>query len=106
MRCFTPSTQSISQVLSIALPVPSKLADSDERGGVSMGADVDKTEGPPGEPARLDKLAKKMIWTWLLYTEARRVEARRVHKCKKEVRREPHPAHAPALPGSRARNIL
>jgi len=74
--------------LSVAPPVPSKLADFDERGGVSAGADADETEGPPGEPAQLDESDEKTIRTWLLYTEARRAEARRVRKREKERGRE------------------
>ncbi|KAI0255218.1 hypothetical protein BJV78DRAFT_1279426 [Lactifluus subvellereus] len=74
--------------LSVAPPVPSKLADFDERGGVSAGADADDTEGPPGEPAQLDESDEKTIRTWLLYTEARRAEARRVRKREKECGRE------------------
>ena len=74
--------------LSVAPPVPSKLADFDERGGVSAGADADDTEGPPGEPAQLDESDEKTIRTWLLYTEARRAEARRVRKREKERGRE------------------
>ncbi|KAH8984983.1 hypothetical protein EDB86DRAFT_3219199 [Lactarius hatsudake] len=63
--------------LSVAPPVPSKLADFDERGG-----------GPPGEPAQLDESDEKTIRSWLLYTEARRAEARRVRKREKERGRE------------------
>ncbi|KAI9437061.1 hypothetical protein BJY52DRAFT_627670 [Lactarius psammicola] len=74
--------------LSVAPPVPSKLADFDERGGVSAGADTDGTEGPPGEPAQLDESDEKTIRSWLLYTEARRAEARRVRKREKERGRE------------------
>jgi hypothetical protein len=74
--------------LSVAPPVPSKLADFDERGGVSAGADADETEGPPSEPAQLDESDEKTIRTWLLYTEARRAEARRVRKREKERGRE------------------
>lgn len=74
--------------LSVAPPVPSKLADFDERGGVSAGADADGTEGPPGEPAQLDESDEKTIRSWLLYTEARRAEARRVRKREKERGRE------------------
>jgi len=74
--------------LSVAPPVPSKLADFDERGGVSAGADDDGTEGPPGEPAQLDESDEKTIRSWLLYTEARRAEARRVRKREKERGRE------------------
>jgi len=74
--------------LSVAPPVPSKLADFDERGGVSAGADADDTEGPPGEPAQLDESDEKTIRSWLLYTEARRAEARRVRKREKERGRE------------------
>ncbi|KAI0294292.1 hypothetical protein B0F90DRAFT_1758040 [Multifurca ochricompacta] len=76
--------------LSMAPPVPSKLADFDERGGVSAGADADGTEGPPGEPAQLDESDEKTIRMWLLYTEARRAEARRVRKREKERGRELH----------------
>jgi hypothetical protein len=61
--------------LSVAPPVPSKLADFDERGGVSAGADADDTECPPSEPAQLDESDEKTIRSWLLYTEARRAEA-------------------------------
>ncbi|KAH9961694.1 hypothetical protein BGW80DRAFT_890683 [Lactifluus volemus] len=74
--------------LSVAPPVPSKLADFDERGGVSAGADADDTEGPPGEPAQLHESDEKTVRTWLLYTEARRAEARRVRKREKERGRE------------------
>ena len=74
--------------LSVAPPVPSKLADFDERGGVSAGADANETEGPPSEPAQLDESDEKTIRTWLLYTEARRAEARRVRKREKERGRE------------------
>ncbi|KAH9032870.1 hypothetical protein EDB85DRAFT_1163821 [Lactarius pseudohatsudake] len=74
--------------LSVAPPVPSKLADFDERGGVSAGADADGTEGPPGEPAQLDESDEKTIRSWLVYTEARRAEARRVRKREKERGRE------------------
>jgi hypothetical protein len=74
--------------LSVAPPVPSKLADFDERGGVSAGADADDTEGPPSEPAQLDESDEKTIRSWLLYTEARRAEARRVRKREKERGRE------------------
>ena len=74
--------------LSVAPPVPSKLADFDERGGVSAGADADETEAPPAEPAQLDESDEKTIRTWLLYTEARRAEARRVRKREKERGRE------------------
>jgi len=74
--------------LSVAPPVPSKLADFDERGGVSAGADADETEGPPSEPAQLDESDEKTIRTWLLFTEARRAEARRVRKREKERGRE------------------
>jgi hypothetical protein len=74
--------------LSVAPPVPSKLADFDERGGVSAGADADETEEPPSEPAQLDDSDEKTIRTWLLYTEARRAEARRKRKREKERGRE------------------
>ncbi|KAH9972915.1 hypothetical protein BJV74DRAFT_953885 [Russula compacta] len=74
--------------LSVAPPVPSKLADFDERGGVSAGADADETEAPPAEAAQLDESDEKTIRTWLLYTEARRAEARRVRKREKERGRE------------------
>jgi hypothetical protein len=74
--------------LSVAPPVPSKLADFDERGGVSAGADADDAEGPPGEPAHLHESDEKTVRTWLLYTEARRAEARRVRKREKERGRE------------------
>jgi len=74
--------------LSVAPPVPSKLADFDERGGVSAGADANDTEGPPGEPAQLGESDEKTIRSWLLYTEARRAEARRVRKREKERGRE------------------
>jgi len=74
--------------LSVAPPVPSKLADFDERGGVSAGADADDAEGPPGEPAQLHESDEKTVRTWLLYTEARRAEARRVRKREKERGRE------------------
>ena len=69
-------------------PVPSKLPDFDERGGVSAGADAEETEGPPGEPAQLDESDEKTIRTWLLYTEARRADARRLRKREKELGRE------------------
>jgi hypothetical protein len=74
--------------LSVAPPVPSKLADFDERGGVSAGADADDTVGPPGEPAQLDESDEKTIRSWLLYTEARRADARRERKRVKERGRE------------------
>jgi hypothetical protein len=75
--------------LSVAPPVPSKLPDFDERGGVSAGADADDTEGlPPIEPTQLDELDEKTIRTWLLFTEARRAEARRIRKREKERGRE------------------
>ncbi|KAF8496866.1 hypothetical protein F5888DRAFT_370891 [Russula emetica] len=74
--------------LSVAPPVPSKLPDFDERGGVSAGADAEETEGPPGEPAQLDESDEKTIRTWLLYTEARRADARRLRKREKELGRE------------------
>lgn len=74
--------------LSVAPPVPSKLADFDERGGVSAGADADDTVGPPGEPAQLDESDEKTIRSWLLYTEARRAEARHMRKREKERGRE------------------
>ena len=74
--------------LSVAPPVPSKLADFDERGGVSAGADAGETEGPPGEPAQLDESDEKTIRTWLLFTEARRADARRLRKREKELGRE------------------
>jgi hypothetical protein len=80
--------ESLAGRLSVAPPVPSKLADFDERGGVSAGADADETEGPPSEPAQLDESDEKTIRTWLLYTEARRAEARRVRKREKERGRE------------------
>ena len=80
--------ESLAGRLSVAPPVPSKLADFDERGGVSAGADADDTEGPPGEPAQLDESDEKTIRSWLLYTEARRAEARRVRKREKERGRE------------------
>ncbi|KAH9961032.1 hypothetical protein BC827DRAFT_1204557 [Russula dissimulans] len=78
--------ESLAGRLSVAPPVPSKLADFDERGGVSAGAD--ETEGPPGEPAQLAESDEKTIRSWLLYTEARRAEARRVRKREKELGRE------------------
>jgi len=78
--------ESLAARLSVAPPVPSKLADFDERGGVSAGAD--ETEGPPGEPAQLDESDEKTIRSWLLYTEARRAEARRIRKREKELGRE------------------
>jgi hypothetical protein len=74
--------------LSVAPPVPSKLADFDERGGVSAGADANETEGPPAEPAQLDESDEKTIRTWLLFIEARRAEARRIRKREKERGRE------------------
>ena len=74
--------------LSVAPPVPSKLPDFDERGGVSAGADAEETEGPPGEPTQLDESDEKTIRTWLLYTEARRADARRLRKREKELGRE------------------
>ena len=74
--------------LSVAPPVPSKLADFDERGGVSAGADADDTECPPSEPAQLDESDEKTIRSWLLYTEARRAEARHLRKREKELGRE------------------
>ena len=74
--------------LSVAPPVPSKLPDFDERGGVSAGADAEETEGPPGEPAQLDESDEKTIRTWLLFTEARRADARRLRKREKELGRE------------------
>jgi hypothetical protein len=74
--------------LKVAPPVPSKLADFDERGGVSAGADADGTEGPPGEPAQLAESDEKTVRSWLLYTEARRAEARRERKREKERGRE------------------
>ena len=74
--------------LSVAPPVPSKLPDFDERGGVSAGVDAEVTEGPPGEPAQLDDSDEKTIRTWLLYTEARRADARRLRKREKELGRE------------------
>jgi hypothetical protein len=74
--------------MSVSPPVPSKLADFDERGGVSAGADVEETEGPPGEPTQLDESDEKTIRTWLLYTEARRADARRLRKREKELGRE------------------
>jgi hypothetical protein len=74
--------------LSVAPPVPSKLPDFDERGGVSAGADAEETEGPPGEPAQLDESDEKTIRTWLLFTEARRADARRSRKREKELGRE------------------
>jgi len=74
--------------LSVAPPVPSKLADFDERGGVSAGADADDTVGPPSEPAQLDESDEKTIRSWLLYTEARRAEARHLRKREKEWGRE------------------
>ncbi|KAH9069359.1 hypothetical protein EDB83DRAFT_2518494 [Lactarius deliciosus] len=49
---------------------------------------ADGTEGPPGEPAQLDESDEKTIRSWLLYTEARRAEARRVRKREKERGRE------------------
>ncbi|KAI9453732.1 hypothetical protein F5148DRAFT_1232186 [Russula earlei] len=78
--------ESLAGRLSVAPPVPSKLADFDERGGVSAGAD--ETEGPPGEPTQLDESDEKTIRAWLLFTEARRAEARRVRKREKERGRE------------------
>ncbi len=74
--------------LSVAPPVPSKLPDFDERGGVSAGADAEEAEGPPGEPAQLDESDEKTIRSWLLYTEARRADARRLRKREKELGRE------------------
>jgi hypothetical protein len=74
--------------LSVSPPVPSKLPDFDERGGVSAGADAEETEGPPGEPAQLDESDEKTIRTWLLYTEARRADARHLRKREKELGRE------------------
>jgi hypothetical protein len=74
--------------LSVAPPVPSKLADFDERGGVGAGADAEETEEPPGETAQLGKSDEKTIRTWLLYTEARRADARRLRKREKELGRE------------------
>jgi hypothetical protein len=74
--------------LSVAPPVPSKLPDFDERGGVSAGADAEETEGPPSEPAQLDESDEKTIRTWLLFTEARRADARRLRKREKELGRE------------------
>ena len=74
--------------LSVSPPVPSKLPDFDERGGVSAGADAEETEGPPGEPAQLDESDEKTIRTWLLFTEARRADARRLRKREKELGRE------------------
>ena len=47
-----------------------------------------RKEGPTGEPARLDKSDEKTTRTWLLYTEARRAEARRVRMPEKECVRE------------------
>ena len=47
-----------------------------------------RKEGPTGEPARLDESDEKTTRTWLLYTEARRAEARRVRKREKERGRE------------------
>jgi hypothetical protein len=83
--------------LSIALPAPSKLANFDKHRGVSIEADADETERPPGEPAQLNKSDKKTIWTWLLYTKVQRAEAQQIHKRQKEeVQHKPHPAHAPA----------
>ena len=72
----------------VSPPVPSKLPDFDERGGVSAGADAEETEGPPGEPAQLDESDEKTIRTWLLYTEARRADARHLRKREKELGRE------------------
>jgi len=57
---------------------------------VSAGADAEETEGPPGEPAQLDESDEKTIRTWLLYTEARRADARRLRKREKELGRELH----------------
>jgi hypothetical protein len=74
--------------LSVSPPLPSKLPDFDERGGVSAGADAEETEGPPGEPAQLDESDEKTIRTWLLFTEARRADARRLRKREKELGRE------------------
>jgi hypothetical protein len=74
--------------LSVSPPVPSKLADFDERGGVSAGADAEETQGPPGEPAQLDESDEKTVRTWLLYTEARRADARHLRKREKELGRE------------------
>jgi hypothetical protein len=74
--------------LSVSPPVPSKLPDFDERGGVSAGADAEETEGPPGEPTQLDESDEKTIRTWLLYTEARRADARHLRKREKELGRE------------------
>jgi len=74
--------------LSVAPPVPSKLPDFDERGGVSAGADAEETEGPPGESVQLDESDEKTIRTWLLFTEARRADARRLRKREKELGRE------------------
>jgi len=74
--------------LSVSPPVPSKLPDFDERGGVSAGADAEETEGPPGEPTQLDESDEKTIRTWLLFTEARRADARRLRKREKELGRE------------------
>ena len=82
--------ENLASRLSVAPPVPSKLADFDERGGVSAGADAEETEGPPGEPAQLDESDEKTIRTWLLYTEARRADARRLRKREKELGRELH----------------
>jgi len=78
--------ESLAARLSVAPPVPSKLADFDERGGVSAGAD--EREGPPSEPAQLGESDEKTIRSWLLYTEARRAEARRIRKREKERGRE------------------
>jgi hypothetical protein len=70
--------------LSVAPPIPSKLADFDEHGGVSVGADAEEMEGPPGKPAQLDESDEKLIWTWLLYTKVQRAEVRRICKHEKE----------------------
>ena len=51
---------------------------------MSAGADAEETEGPPGEHAQLDESDEKTIRTWLLYTEARRADARRLRKREKE----------------------
>ena len=77
--------EDLASRLSVAPPVPSKLPDFDERGGVSAGADAEETEGPPGELGESDE---KTIRSWLLYTEAKRADARRLRKREKELGRE------------------
>ncbi|KAI0261743.1 hypothetical protein BC834DRAFT_426501 [Gloeopeniophorella convolvens] len=77
--------EALAGQLSVAPPVPSKLADFDERGGVSAGADADSMDS---EPAQSVQSHEKSIRAQLLRTEWYRAEARRVRKREKERGRE------------------